>query len=392
MTNWRARIRLLAFACVAGLALADCSGDGGDQQDGTTDGGTADQASDDGEELSPLEEYMGENSGFASGGRMTVAFSAGDLDEEERRRMRQVEELVATCMQEAGFEYMPVDPFGGETKDDPFADAFALPPDEFAREYGYGMTTLIDPDAADEEATDPNQEIREGLSEAALEAYDRALWGDMAQMSADGGAVAVKPVPGETGPPEIEDQGCHGEVRTEVYGEDGGMMGGPDLGEFDGLFEDLEALRQRIESDPRVTEATGEWAACMAEAGYGDVEAVNDPEDSVMERMSELYGWDDEAPSDDEGGNADAGGPSVTVGGPGAGAADVDEEALAELQEYEIAVATADYECEQEHFTDSRQEVAWGFEEDFVDEHRTELERYRDAMAEGPAGHAGGLG
>lgn len=408
MTNWRARARLLAFTCVAGLALSGCGGDGGEgQDDGTTDSGTTGQASDDGEELSPLEEYMGENSGFASGGRMTVAISSGDLSEEDRQRMRQVEELVATCMEEAGFEYVPVDPFGGETKDDPFADAFALPPDEFAREYGYGMTTLMDPDGPDEEVTDPNQEIRDGLSEGALEAYNQALWGDMVQVSGDGGAVAVKPVPGETGPPEIENQGCHGESRGEVYGDDGGMLMGPDMSEFDGLFEDLDALRQRIESDPRVVEATEAWAGCMAEAGYSDIEAVNDPEDTVMERMSELYGWDDlppaddqsdepsdeesDGPSDEQSDDQNDGGPGVSIGGPGGGV-DVDEAALAELQEYEIAIATADYECEQEHFTEARREVAWGFEEEFVDEHRTELERYRDAMAEGPAGNAGGLG
>ncbi|TDC53789.1 hypothetical protein E1212_04710 [Jiangella ureilytica] len=416
MTNWRARARLLAFACVAGLAVSGCGGDsdaGGN--DGTTDGGATGRASDDGEELSPLEEYMGENSGFAGGGRMSVAISAGDLSEEDRQRMRQVEELVATCMEEAGFEYVPVDPFGGETKDDPFADAFALPPDEFAREYGYGMTTLMDPGREDEEVADPNQEIRDGLSEGALEAYNQALWGDMVQVSGDGNAVAVKPMPGETGPPEIENQGCHGEARSEVYGDDGGRMMGPDMSEFDGLFEDLEALRRRIESDPRVIEVTEAWAGCMAEAGYSDVEAVDDPENTVMERMSELYGWDDLPAADDEaddqadeesdeesdqesdqesggpGDDQDDGGPGVSFGGPGR-PADIDEEALAELQEYEIAIATADYDCEQEHVTEARREVAWGFEEEFVEQHRTELERYRDAMAEGPAGNAGGLG
>ncbi|RIQ35936.1 hypothetical protein [Jiangella rhizosphaerae] len=390
MTNWRARARLLAFACVAGLALTGCGDeDGSGGQNDGTNGDSADQASGDGEELSPLEEYMGENSGFTGGGRMTVAISSGDLSEEERQKMRQVEELVATCMEEAGFEYIPVDPFGGDTEDDPFADAFALPPEEFAREYGYGMTTLMNPDkAGEDEVTDPNQEIRDGLSEAALEAYNRALWGDMVEISDGGNAVAVKPVgPGEGEPPALEDQGCHGQARAEVYGDDGGMVMGPDMSEFEGLFEDLEALRQRIESDPRMVEATEAWAACMAEAGYGDFDATTDPEDSVMQQMSELYGWDDQAPEDD----VSAGGPSVSIGG-GPEDVDVDEEALAELQEHEIALATADYECEQQEYADVRQEVAWGFEEDFVEEHRAELERYRDAMAEGPAGRAGGVG
>ncbi|WP_157987469.1 hypothetical protein [Jiangella endophytica] len=389
MTNWRARGRLLAFACVAGLALTGCGDDDGDggQNDGTN-GDSADQASGDGEELSPLEEYMGENSGFAGGGRMTVAFSAADLDEDDRQKMRQVEELVAVCMEEAGFEYIPVDPFGGETGDDPFADAYALPPDEFAREYGYGMTTLMNPVKDEEqESADPNEAIREGLSEAALEQYHIALWGEGVQVSG-GGAVSVEPAPVEGGAPSApEDQGCHGEARAEVYGEDDGQLMGPDFSEFEGLFEDLDALRQRIDSDPRMVEASEAWAACMAQAGYSEFDATTDPEDSVMEQMSELYGWNDQ-PADDEASSGDA---SVTVGG-GPDEADVDEEALAELQEYETAVATADYDCEQQEFADIQQDVAWGFEQDFVDEHRAELERYRDAMAEGPAGNAGGVG
>ncbi len=388
MTNWRARARLLAFACVAGLALTGCSDDGSGGQNDATNGDSADQAGGD-EELSPLEEYMGENSGFAGGGRMTVALGSADMDEEERQRMRQVEELVAACMEEAGFEYVPADPFGGETGEDPFAEAYALPPDEFAREYGYGMTTLMSPDKAEEETpADPNEAIREGLSEAALEEYYSALWGDSVQMAEGGGAVAVEPKPpGESGGPAgPEEQGCHGEARAEVYGDDGGMMMGPDFSEFEGLFEDMDALRQRIESDPRIVEATDAWTACMAEAGYSEFDTTAAPEDAVMERMSELYGWDDE-PADDEG----DGGPEVSLGGPG-GEVDVDEAALAELQEYEIAVATADYDCDEQELADVQQEVAWGFEEDFVEEHRAELERYRDAMAEGPAGNAGGVG
>ncbi|SDU38676.1 hypothetical protein [Jiangella alkaliphila] len=388
MTNWRARARLLAFACVAGLVLTGCGDDDGSggQNDGTN-GDSADQAGD-GEELSPLEEYMGENSGFAGGGRMTVALSAGDMDEEQRQQMRQVEELVAACMQEAGFEYVPVDPFGGDTGEDPFAEAYALPPDEFAREYGYGMTTLMDPNKGDEqESTDPNEAIREGLSKTALEEYSRTLWGDTVQMAEGGGAVSVAPGPGGTGAPvEPEDMGCHGEASAEVFGEDGGMMKGPDFSEFEGLFEDLEALRERIESDPRIIEATEAWSACMAEAGYSEFDTPTAAEDSVMERMSELYGWEDQGSGDD----TSEDGPSVTMGGPDE--VDVDEAALAELQEYEIAVATADYDCEEQEFVDVQQEVAWGFEEDFVEEHRAELERYRDAMAEGPAGNAGGVG
>lgn len=396
MTNWRARTRLLAFACVAGIALSGCGGDGGsggtggEQNDGTADGGSSAQAGDGDEEQSPLAEFMGPNSGFAvsGGGRMTMALSAGDLSEEEQQKLRQVEEFVAQCMQEAGFEYIPVDPMAGAPEDDPFADAYSLPPDEFAREYGYGMSTLMRREAPkDQENLDPNHEIREGLSEAALEEYNSTLWGDMVDMSADGGAVAIKPGgPGGGDLPSMEEQGCNGQARAEVYGEDGGgMMVGPDMSEFESLFEDIEALRQRIETDPRVVAATEEWAVCMAEAGHGDFETLFAPEDAVMERMGELYGWETEE-------GPDGGGTAVTTEGGGWVESDVAPEDLEELQEWEVAVATADYDCEQEHYADTQSEVAWGFEEEFVEQHQAELERYRDALAEGPVGNAGGLG
>ncbi|WP_053206372.1 hypothetical protein [Jiangella muralis] len=386
MTNWRAQARLLAYACVAGLVLTGCGDDGGGQNDGGN-GDTAGQSGD-GEELSPLEQYLGKDSGLTGDGAMAISFSAADMGEEERQQMRQVEELVATCMEEAGFEYIPVDPGSDEGSDDPFADAYALPPDEFARKYGYGMTTLMDTGTAPEtEDADPNAAIRDGLSETALDAYNRALFGEAVEMSGDGGAVAIAPgEEGELAAPE--DQGCYGTASAEVYGDDGGLMGGMDMSEFDGLFEDLEALRQRVASDPRMVEATEAWAACMAEAGYSEFDTTGQPEETVMNRMTELYGWDEESPTEAPS-DEDVDDPGVTVGG---GEADVDEAALAELQEYEIAVATADYDCGQQEYAEVQKDVAWGFEEEFVDQHEAELERYRDAMAEGPAGSAGGVG
>jgi hypothetical protein len=373
MTNWRTRVRPLALACVAGLALSACG------VNGAPDNGTDPQQSEgiDPDE-SPLSEFLGDGAGFATGGRVVMSMSSADLTDEERQQMRQVEELVAECMQELGFEYIPNDPSAGDERKDPFADAYSLPADEFAREYGYGITTLMPTDRPADEATDPNQEIRDGLSEAALEEYNRALFGAMAEVSEGGGAVAMKPpTPGETVAPE--DQGCLTTASDEVYGGSG-PMGGPDMSEFDGLFQDLDALRERIDSDPRLVAATEAWAGCMAEAGYSEFETIREPQEDVMTQMNELYGWE---PQDDEGG------PSVSIGGPGDADVDVDETALAELQAYEIAVATADYDCQQEHYTDVQHDVAWDFEEQFVEDNRTELERFRDSMAEGPAGRFG---
>src|SRR5688572_9236072 len=111
MTNWRAQARLLAVGCVAGLALSGCGVGGNTPADGPE---TDPPNGSEGEEQSPLSEFLGERAGFATGDRMVMSSSSADLTDEERQQMRQVEELVAECMQELGFEYIPVDPSAGD--------------------------------------------------------------------------------------------------------------------------------------------------------------------------------------------------------------------------------------------------------------------------------------
>ena len=66
-----------------------------------------------------------------------------------------------------------------------------------------------------------------------------------------------------------------------------------------------------------------------------------------------------------------------------------DPGALQELRAYEIAVATADLACRAEYDA-VRNQVQTEVEESFIDEHRAELEQYRDAIAAGDVG--GGVG
>ena len=190
MTNWRTRVRPLAFACVAGLALSGC-GVNGAPDDGTD----PEQAPDsEAEEQSPLSEFLGDGAGFATGERMVMSSSSADLTDEERQQMRQVEELVAECMQDLGFEYIPMRPERRRRPQGPvrrglLAAAGRVRPRVRLRHDDVDAP----PSDPDDEAVDPNQEIREGLSEAALEAYNRALFGAMAEVSEGGGAVAIKP-------------------------------------------------------------------------------------------------------------------------------------------------------------------------------------------------------
>jgi hypothetical protein len=145
---------------------------------------------------------------------------------------------------------------------------------------------------------------------------------------------------------------------------------------IDALFEDLSALGERIGRDPRVSGAAADWADCMAAAGRSGFEVPDDAQTSVMDRMSDLL--------NPEGAGADSE-QGVTINGDTMD--DVDPEALGELRDYELSVAKADFDCQAGGYADALADVAAELEQEFVDEHRTELETYRDAMAEmGAAG------
>lgn len=362
MTLTRGWRRLLAGACAAGLFLAGCGGD--------TDADSAE----DRDYQGPLAEFFGWDD---------QPRDSSEASEQERQRHYEVQDYIVTCMAEAGFEYQP-EPFWADMQDardwvDPFEEVWKLreeDPEAFAREYGYGLTT-IDYSAVEngrsEPTPGPNEEYRESLSPAAQEEYDRALWGDWVETTESNGDVVVESAEG----------GCNQEAYEAVYGTR------DDRSQFEALYEDWDQLYQRIENDPRLTEAVRAWSDCMADAGYPGLEDMYGGENLVYERQAEAYGWDtgdgrsgiepmepveaDPDEADLEGTPAPA--PPTPV--------ELDPEVKAELREFELAVAWADYECREEHDVERIQrEVQYAHEEQFIEDHRAELEAYRDWLNE----------
>ncbi len=348
-----------------GLIVAGCSGEPTEAASGN---GTD-------PEKSPLTEYLG-YSPFTTSSRMS--FSGGGADpveptEEERENFRRVQELTAECMRDEGFEYVP------QTMDNVkagyFDEAFSLELEQFVKRYGYGFSlTAFGGD--EDEYQDPNEEIRQSLSGSAREAYERALWG-----AVDGFEISID---AEADPEDVvidpEDMGCTGIASAQVYGESGVPTLEVNPGEPGGdeLFRDVEALGDRFRRDPRIVAATEEWAECMAGNGYPDFKEPQQAENAVFDRILALQGLGGEG---DESANS-AGGFAVMAGPD----ADVDPDDVEELQQYEIDVATADYDCQRGHYQETHDEVAREMEQQFVDDHREELERFRDQMAE-MAGH-----
>ncbi|NED95383.1 hypothetical protein G1H11_08655 [Phytoactinopolyspora alkaliphila] len=267
---------------------------------------------------------------------------------------RRIEELVAECMRDAGFEYVPESLENDDTGLPAFDEAYALEPGEFAEQYGYGLTTITFTGAANEPEQDgPNDDIRDALSESARKAYDAALWGEQNEDSG------------------IRDStGCYDQAHAKA-GDDGPTLDEISV-EFDPLFEDVDALFDRVRRDPRVSAAVGDWQECMADHGFPGFDELDQPYWSVHQQASEVSVPEDELPATagEDGGVIIEGDARFVI----------DPQDLARLKEYETELATADFRCRDEHEHTYR-DVALELEEEFVDAHRSELERYREIVA-----------
>lgn len=337
LRGWR---RLGAGVCAAGVVLAGC---GQSDPEGHVAG-----------DRSPLAEFFGWEDSFGRGGNWEFR----EYTEEQRQQHHQVEELVAGCMQDAGFEYHP-EPFWGDVDPDAqITDAMRerwelqqSDPEAFAKQYGYGITTIDEDLTVEEESDlsgDPNGAYRESLSEPAQEAYDEALHGDWE--SAD------------------ENRGCRYQADVEVYGTE--------PGEWSPVWLEIHQLESRILNDPRLVEVAQRWSGCMASAGYPGLEGgLGVARREVSDRLHELYGydirpWEDSA--DIEEGDVDESEP-----------VEPDPAELAALREFELDIAWADYECRQELDVDLvEREVRHEHEEQFIEDHRDLLEAYRDFLEE----------
>ncbi|RMI06735.1 hypothetical protein [Cellulomonas triticagri] len=351
MTTSRPTRRTLAVAATAMtavLALAGCSNDGGG---GSSSGATEWTPG-------PLDEIQARIYGYS----LDDQRSDEELQEENDRQNRRVEELVAACMQDEGFEYTPAENSGTivSSSDDLDVEYGTV---AFAEEYGYGIST--DPwgyaDMPSDDANewvDPNQEYVESLSETAATAYQEALWGP-----------SVEYVEGEE-PQEYDwtTAGCYGSAQHEVY------EGGDTSEEYAGLEDELNRFYESVQSDPRTVELEDAWASCMADAGFDGLTSMQEATEPLYEEWNGMQGWDDPeyvAAQESWDWEAEPEGPP---------APEVDEAALAAFTAKEIEQATADFGCqEQVEYTKKSIEINHELQQDFVDEHGAELEAWAAA-------------
>lgn len=375
--------RLLVMIAVV-MLVAACGQGGGDSTQDTSDGDGGSTTTEPGE--SGGEESLAAFFGYDSANPEEQ--EAQWRDEEARRQ-----ELIRACMAEEGFDYTPVKQPEGN-----FQTWTPEDEEEMVRTQGFGITTWYgneDQFEGDfEEWVDPNQEMIDAMSETEREAYYEALWGSEEEQM-EGATTEVDPETGEeyqVFEGDFFGAGCEGEASEEIYGD---QSGGQDL--WEELGPEMEAMYERVQADPRIVELDEEWSKCMADAGY-EYESQNQMYETIYEptagslqaRFDEIVGpnggWVDpmegwtqeeidaffEEKTQDE---IDA----FFEQAQEQSRADIDEEALAALQQEEIDLAVAAFECRGDYY-DVYQEVAEEYEADFIAANRETLEKIREAQ------------
>lgn len=283
-------------------------------------------------------------------------------------QQREAENLVAECMAAEGFDYEPED-FGDADFSDPFDDIEEeWGSRAFAEKWGYGIATTFELQQAFDEPVEATEEAAfsdptEGMSDGERDAYYTALYG-----GDDGFDSSLTEAELEESFENYEPSGCQAEAQSQVFGSS--------------LFEDvefgslMEDLYTRIEADPRIVEAEATWASCMAGKGYSFTDR-DEGYQSVSEQMDEVWSsvsdpFEDLSEEDYENLSEDE------LRALSRQAPDFDTELLAEISEYEIGVAVADYDCGADSLR-VYYDVQVELEQQFIDENRETIDRLQGA-------------
>lgn len=345
---------------------------------------------------SPLGEFLGWDQG-------------ADFDEEAAQaeweeQDRQVQEAIAACMSEQGFEYIPIDTAAQNAFfEEQFEDGEEWGSEEWTAKYGFGISTQrfsqeqVGPDlvghnyvtsfGSGDGPEDPNQAYVESLGPNEQNAYYEALYG--------GEESYPVPIWEEEGrePTEEEMQafdqewqenyvptGCEPVAYEEIYNV--GPGGEEQYMAFDEEFgEALQAMEARMESHPEVIAYREEVQACVEERGLEFLTEEDAWQYFEQEMTAAGLGWDamsdplegvdtsDFSDEDFERAYIEAESQPLP--------ADM-LTALAEVQASEIATATALFDCGggwQNEF-EALQSVRVGLEEEFLEENADRLAEY----------------
>ena len=231
------------------------------------------------------------------------------------QHIEKTQALIAKCMADAGFEYVPVDVKTIEAAQARVRQDPGYTRREFKEKWGLAVTTRFD-DPVRDTGLGPNLKIWKSLPAADREAYAHTLWGDdPTDPLADFVFAFDEEDFSSTG-------GCTRKAVAQVFTP--AQLKGSYVNPKDVL----------VENDPRIIEAQDNWTKCMRARGYD----YEDDQDEIIEeyekRLEELVGDDD---------------PTKLTGARLA--------ALHRLQQQEIKVSLADLDCQIKYTDDVFREV-----------------------------------
>lgn len=385
--GWHAA-RMFCAGLAGTLLVAGCGA--ADESTSSADGGGAATSS---SYFSPLQEYLSPSS------------TGAGADEANQAKEKKAQEIAAACMADQGFDYVPfVYPMSSTmVLDDTDYSSRA-----WAEKYGYGISTVdaFGTSSTAESVNDPNQAIVDAMSEGEREAYYQALYGGgmmVASSSAEAEAMPEAASTDSTAPetsaeaaastdavestddvavsiPEqsveagasmvsMADQGCMGQAQAEVYGD----PTSGDQTQFQPMWDAYNAMYSEIETDARVTAAKDAWIGCMADAGHPGYTDVWGANQEANDKWGELNGWN----------MSEAGGGVATTSSSVAATSSTGPapDKVAAFKDYEIALALVDFDCKaSSDYATVSDTVRIELEQKFLEEHRAELEQYRDVV------------
>ncbi len=283
-TGRRSAAAAFLLAATLGLVATACGGG----SDSSAEGGTR--------EARTVDE---------SGQKLPGTKEFGLTEEEFASRVETVQTLIAECMADAGFEYVPADVKTIERAQSAVRVEPGFTREEYKRRWGYGVTTRFDNVVKEIELGPQNLRYIASLSAADEAAYERTLYGE------DPDATFAFTFDEEdfssTG-------GCTRKAVEQVFSEE----------ELKGTY--INPKDVLVENDPRVVKANADWVACMQRHGYDGYLDQDEIIEEFEERLDALTDGED---------------PRTLTG--------AKAETLKQLQAEEIEISLADVDCQKKH-------------------------------------------
>lgn len=274
---------------------------------------------------------------------------SGSPDEQkatEDAEQAEVQGRIASCMAQQGFTYRPQT---RSYRDLAGGDAEWKPNDrDWVAQWGYGAVDYPGDTGSAAEKTDPNAAYLETLSSSERAAWETALYG-----SASG--------EGSTGSDErlAEAGGCWGQATEEASSDP------LSTDQFAPLLDAMNQFEEQQARWPGQAQLDAEWSACMAEAGRSGIPSPRDAQDRIFTQVSDLAKKD----KGSEKSSSTARTPEMDA-----------------MKKTEVEMALADLDCRQKTDYDARAEkVRWTAEEQFVADHKAELDAAKAAAEQSQA-------